>query len=180
LAADGCRQKNDCPDWIDLLPIGSMRASEATRLGEIESENAKLKKRLSEAPLHIEALKVGLMTSAVSAWISRWTTAWVASTLCACWTRQRSSEAIRWVPAPTRGRSSPAGPSWLGGGGTRRSTSAQRRGLPDPQNAYIESLILISVALSVTPSADSAPRTSTLRPSFRSAALPPENVTLPA
>ncbi len=36
-----------------------MRASEATRLREIESENARLKKLLAEAHLHIEALKVG-------------------------------------------------------------------------------------------------------------------------
>lgn len=36
-----------------------MRASEATRLREIESENVRLKKLLAEAHLHIEALKVG-------------------------------------------------------------------------------------------------------------------------
>jgi len=39
--------------------FGGMQASEATRLREIESENAKLKKLLAEAHLHIEALKVG-------------------------------------------------------------------------------------------------------------------------
>lgn len=36
-----------------------MQASDATRLREIESENAKLKKLLAEAHLRIEALKVG-------------------------------------------------------------------------------------------------------------------------
>lgn len=36
-----------------------MQASEATRLREIESENATLKKLLAKAHLHIEALKVG-------------------------------------------------------------------------------------------------------------------------
>lgn len=36
-----------------------MEAGEATRLHEIESENARLKKLLAEAHLHIEALKVG-------------------------------------------------------------------------------------------------------------------------
>src|SRR5256885_9502605 len=45
------------------------------------------------------------MTSAASAWTSRWTTAWMASTSCACWTRQRSSAATRWPSAPIRGRS---------------------------------------------------------------------------
>ncbi len=39
--------------------FGGMQASEATRLCEIESENARLKKLLTEAHLHIEALKVG-------------------------------------------------------------------------------------------------------------------------
>lgn len=39
--------------------FGGMQASEATRLREVESENAKLKKLLAEAHLHIEALKVG-------------------------------------------------------------------------------------------------------------------------
>lgn len=39
--------------------FGGMQASEATRLREIEAENAKLKKLLAEAHLHIEALKVG-------------------------------------------------------------------------------------------------------------------------
>ena len=39
--------------------FGGMQASEATRLREIEGENAKLKKLLAEAHLHIEALKVG-------------------------------------------------------------------------------------------------------------------------
>ena len=38
--------------------FGGMQASEATRLREIEGENAKLKKLLAEAHLHIEALKV--------------------------------------------------------------------------------------------------------------------------
>lgn len=38
---------------------GDMQVSEATRLREVESENAKLKKLLTEAHLHIEALKVG-------------------------------------------------------------------------------------------------------------------------
>jgi len=44
----------------------------------------------------------------------RWTTAWVASTSCACWTRQRSSAATRWPSARIRGQSSPVGPSWRG------------------------------------------------------------------
>jgi putative transposase len=39
--------------------FGGMQASDATRLREIESENAKLKKLLAEAHLRIEALKVG-------------------------------------------------------------------------------------------------------------------------
>ena len=39
--------------------FGGMQAGEATRLREIETENAKLKKLLAEAHLHIEALKVG-------------------------------------------------------------------------------------------------------------------------
>ncbi len=39
--------------------FGGMQASKATRLREMESENAKLKKLLAEAHLHIEALKVG-------------------------------------------------------------------------------------------------------------------------
>lgn len=38
---------------------GGMQAGEATRLREVEAENAKLKKLLAEAHLHIEALKVG-------------------------------------------------------------------------------------------------------------------------
>ncbi|KLO57211.1 transposase [Delftia tsuruhatensis] len=39
--------------------FGGMQAGEATRLREIESENARLKKLLAEAHLHSEALKVG-------------------------------------------------------------------------------------------------------------------------
>ncbi|OJX12212.1 MAG: transposase [Delftia sp. 67-8] len=39
--------------------FGGMQAGEATRLREIESENARLKKPLAEAHLHIEALTVG-------------------------------------------------------------------------------------------------------------------------
>ena len=39
--------------------FGGMQASEATRLRGIESENAKLKKLLAEAHLHIGVLKVG-------------------------------------------------------------------------------------------------------------------------
>lgn len=39
--------------------VGGMQAGDATRLRDIESENAKLKKLLAEAHLHIEALKVG-------------------------------------------------------------------------------------------------------------------------
>jgi putative transposase len=39
--------------------FGGMQAGEAARLREIEAENAKLKKLLAEAHLHIEALKVG-------------------------------------------------------------------------------------------------------------------------
>ena len=37
--------------------FGGMQAGEATRLRETEAENAKLKKLLAEAHLHIEALK---------------------------------------------------------------------------------------------------------------------------
>ena len=157
-----------------------MQASEATRLGEIESENAKLKKRLSEAPLHIEALKVGLITSAVGAWISRWTTAW-----------GRVRRALA-GPGSTVPRLSAGHPHRPGTGvhrpglhGVGAAVCGVRHlpndtGCPTTQNAYIESSILISVALSVTPSAASVPRTSSLRPSVRSTALPPENVTLPA
>jgi putative transposase len=36
-----------------------MQASDATRLRDIKSENAKLKRLLAEAHLHIDALKVG-------------------------------------------------------------------------------------------------------------------------
>lgn len=39
--------------------FGGMQASEATKLREIESENAKFKNLLAEVHLHIEALKVG-------------------------------------------------------------------------------------------------------------------------
>lgn len=39
--------------------FGGMEASDAQRLRELEAENAKLKKLLAEAHLHIEALKVG-------------------------------------------------------------------------------------------------------------------------
>ena len=39
--------------------FGGMEASDAKRLRELEEENAKLKKLLAEAHLHIEALKVG-------------------------------------------------------------------------------------------------------------------------
>ena len=39
--------------------FGGMQPGEASRLREIESENARLKKLLAEAHLHIEALKVG-------------------------------------------------------------------------------------------------------------------------
>ena len=39
--------------------FGGMQAGEATRLRETKAENAKLKKLLAEAHLHIEALKVG-------------------------------------------------------------------------------------------------------------------------
>ncbi|MDD2180472.1 transposase [Acidovorax sp. D2M1] len=38
--------------------VGDMLIREATRMREIESENAKLKKLLAEAHLNIEALKV--------------------------------------------------------------------------------------------------------------------------
>lgn len=39
--------------------FGGMQASEATRLREIESEHARLKKLQAEAHPHVEALKVG-------------------------------------------------------------------------------------------------------------------------
>ena len=39
--------------------FGGMEVPDAKRLRELEAENAKLKKLLAEAHLHIEALKVG-------------------------------------------------------------------------------------------------------------------------
>lgn len=45
------------PFYKRRAKFGGMQASEATRLREIE--NARLKKLLAEAHLHIEALKVG-------------------------------------------------------------------------------------------------------------------------
>jgi len=50
---------NDATFYKWRAKFGGMQASEATRLRDIESENAKLKKLLAEAHLHIEALKVG-------------------------------------------------------------------------------------------------------------------------
>jgi putative transposase len=41
-----------------LAKFGSMEASDAKRLRELEAENARLKKRLAEAALDNEALKV--------------------------------------------------------------------------------------------------------------------------
>lgn len=43
-----------------------MQASQATRLCEVESENAKLKKLLTEAHLHLEALKGGFQGEALT------------------------------------------------------------------------------------------------------------------
>ena len=59
--ADLCRKHgvSDATFYKWRARFGGMQASEATRLREIEGENAKLKKLLAEAHLHIEALKVG-------------------------------------------------------------------------------------------------------------------------
>ena len=58
---DLCRKHgiSDATFYKWRAKFGGMQASEATRLREIEAENAKLKKLLAEAHLHIEALKVG-------------------------------------------------------------------------------------------------------------------------
>ena len=56
-----CRQNgfSDATFYKWRAKFGGMQASEATRLRDVESENARLKKLLAEAHLHIEALKVG-------------------------------------------------------------------------------------------------------------------------
>lgn len=56
-----CRQGgfSDATFYKWRAKYGGMQASEATRLREIEAENARLKKLLAEAHLNIEALKVG-------------------------------------------------------------------------------------------------------------------------
>jgi putative transposase len=56
-----CRQNgfSDATFYKWRARFGGMQAGEATRLRETEAENAKLKKLLAEAHLHIEALKVG-------------------------------------------------------------------------------------------------------------------------
>ena len=56
-----CRQHgfSDATFYKWRARFGGMQAGEAIRLREIETENAKLKKLLAEAHLHIEALKVG-------------------------------------------------------------------------------------------------------------------------
>ena len=56
-----CRQGgfSDATFYKWRAKYGGLQASEATRLREIEAENAKLKKLLAEAHLNIEALKVG-------------------------------------------------------------------------------------------------------------------------
>ena len=54
-----CRQNgfSDATFYKWRAKFGGMQAGEATRLRETEAENAKLKKLLAEAHLHIEALK---------------------------------------------------------------------------------------------------------------------------
>lgn len=56
-----CRQGgfSDATFYKWRAKYGGMQASEASRLREIEAENARLKKLLAEAHLNIEALKVG-------------------------------------------------------------------------------------------------------------------------
>jgi putative transposase len=56
-----CRQNgfSDATFYKWRARFGGMQVGEATRLREVESENAKLKKLLAEAHLHIEALQVG-------------------------------------------------------------------------------------------------------------------------
>ncbi len=56
-----CRQNgfSDATFYKWRAKFGGMQASEATRLRDVEAENARLKKLLAEAHLHIEALKVG-------------------------------------------------------------------------------------------------------------------------
>jgi putative transposase len=56
-----CRKEgfSDATFYKWRAKYGGLEVSEATRLREVESENAKLKKLLAEAHLHIEALKVG-------------------------------------------------------------------------------------------------------------------------
>lgn len=56
-----CRQNDfsDATFYKWRARYGGMQAGEAPRLREIETENAKLKKLLAEAHLHIETLKVG-------------------------------------------------------------------------------------------------------------------------
>lgn len=50
---------NDVSFYKWRAKFGGMQVGEATRLREIESENARLKKLLAEVHLHIETLKVG-------------------------------------------------------------------------------------------------------------------------
>lgn len=56
-----CRQGgfSDATFYKWCARFGGMDASEATRLRDLETENNRLKKLLAEAPLDIEALKVG-------------------------------------------------------------------------------------------------------------------------
>jgi putative transposase len=57
-----CRQHgfSDVSFYKWRAKFGGMQVSDATRLRELEAENAKLKKLLAEAHLDVEALKVAL------------------------------------------------------------------------------------------------------------------------
>ena len=56
-----CRKHgfSDASYYLWRSKFGGMDVSDAKRLKALEAENAKLKKLLAEAHLHIEALKVG-------------------------------------------------------------------------------------------------------------------------
>lgn len=66
---DICRQGgfSDATFYKWRTRFGGMQASEATKLREIEAENARLKKLLAEAHLNIEALKVGFWAASAAA-----------------------------------------------------------------------------------------------------------------
>lgn len=66
---DICRQGgfSDATFYKWRTRFGGMQAREATRLREIEAENARLKNLLAEAHLNIEALKVGFWAASAAA-----------------------------------------------------------------------------------------------------------------